>query len=486
MTVPESQSLATRTIRGVFWTGSAFSLQIVTTFVFFRFLTLEQMGQFGVSLMVVMFLALLCDLGLGSALVQDRDAGEEHFNAAFWICLVFGLITTCIIILSASAATDLLSPKDPTKFEPVLRGMVLLVPFAAVSGLFRARLQRDLRWRAMAAAEIASSVLHAITAFGLLAAGYGVMSTVHSAVAREAALLVGLAWMARWLPSPRIRLDAVRRILTFGLNLTGSRCLNYVNSNLAKGVLYVALGEAAIAVYDFAYRLTLMPLVRISTVITRVFFPTFSAIGNDDELLRRTYLRSVQAVALAYWPALAALFVLAEPVALFADADMGPAIWPLRLLALATIIKAVGAAVGSVFLAKGRANWALYWSIFSLIILIPALKWGGTHGVVGVCAVIALTAVLFLALSQHLANRLMAIGFGTYLAVLWRPALVTAATGVTVLAVSPWLPTPPLLACAAGGSIAAIAWLAAIRLFAWDSVAEMVRSARGTADDPGP
>jgi O-antigen/teichoic acid export membrane protein len=191
-------------------------------------------------------------------------------------------------------------------------------------------------------------------------------------------------------------------------------------------------------------------------------------------------------VALAYWPALAALFVLAEPVALFADADMGPAIWPLRLLALATIIKAVGAAVGSVFLAKGRANWALYWSIFSLIILIPALKWGGTHGVVGVCAVIALTAVLFLALSQHLANRLMAIGFGTYLAVLWRPALVTAATGVTVLAVSPWLPTPPLLACAAGGSIAAIAWLAAIRLFAWDSVAEMVRSARGTADDPGP
>lgn len=479
----ESQSLATRTVRGVFWTGSAFGLQIVTTFVFFRFLTLEQMGQFGLALMIVMFLALLCDLGLGSSLVQDREAGEEHFAAAFWVCLVFGLTTTGALVLFSTAVADLLSRDDTPGFEPILRGMVLLVPFAAVSGLFRARLQRDLRWRAMAAAEIGSSVVHAITAFGLLATGHGVMSAVHSAVAREAALLLGLAWTARWLPSSRFRPDAVLRILAFGLNLTGSRCLNYLNSNLARGVIYGAFGEAALGIYEFSYRLTLMPLVRISTVITRVFFPTFSAIGDDDGLLQRAYLRSVQAVALAYWPALATLFVLAEPVALFADTDMGPAVWPLRLLALATTVKAVGAAVGSVFLAKGRANWALYWSLFSLAVLIPALYLGVEFGIEGVCAVIAITGILFLALSQHLANRLLGIGFATYLAVLWRPALVAITTGGAVLAIYPLLPTVPVLACAGGGAVAAIAGLVGLRMFAWGDVLGMWRSARGTSPD---
>ena len=477
----ESQSLATRTVRGVFWTGSAFGLQIVTTFAFFRFLSLEQMGQFGWALMIVMFLALLCDLGLGSALVQDREAGEEHFAAAFWVCLVFGTAVTSAVVLLAPTVADLLSREDSEGLEPILRGLVLLVPFAAVSGLFRARLQRDLRWRAMAAAEIGSSVVHAITAFGLLAAGHGVMSAVHSAVAREAALLIGLACMARWLPSLRFRLDAVRRILNFGVNLTGSRCLNYLNSNLAKGVIYGALGDAALGAYEFAYRLTLMPLVRISTVITRVFFPTFSAIGDDSALLLRAYLRSVQAVALAYWPTLATLFVLAGPVALFADTDMGPAVWPLRLLALATMVKAVGAAVGSVFLAKGRASWALYWSLFSLAVLVPALYLGIEFGIEGVCAVIAITGGLFLALSQYLANRLLGIGFASYLAVLWRPALVAMTTGGAVLAISPLLPATPLLACIAGGAVAAMAGLAGLRLFAWGDVASMWSSARGTA-----
>jgi len=475
------QSLATRTVRGVFWTGSAFVMQVVTTFVFYRFLPTAQMGQFEWALVIVMLLALLCDLGLGSALVQDRHAGEEHFAAAFWLCLTFGSTVTATVVLLAPTVADLVSPQDTHGFEPVLRGLVLLVPCAAVSGLFRARLQRELRWRAMAVAEIGSSVVHAGVAFWLLATGHGIMSAVHSAVAREAALLLGLAWTARWLPAPRFGFDALRRILAFGLNLTGSRCLNYLNSNLARVVIGWSLGMEALGFYSFAYRLTLMPLVRISTVISRVFFPTFSAIGDDDGLLRRAYLRSVQAIALAYWPILATLFVLAEPVVLLAGLNMGPAVWPVRLLALATVIKAVGAAVGSVFLAKGRASWALYWSMFSLVVLIPSLYWGGSYGIEGVCAVLAVTGLLFLTLSQHLANRLMAMDFSTYASVLWRPALVAMLTGATTLAILPLLPTTPVIACVLGGLAAAAAVLVGLRLIAWKDITGMWRSARGTS-----
>jgi O-antigen/teichoic acid export membrane protein len=333
----------------------------------------------------------------------------------------------------------------------------------------------------MAVAEIGSSVVHAGVAFWLLATGHGIMSAVHSAVAREAALLLGLAWTARWLPAPRFGFDALRRILAFGLNLTGSRCLNYLNSNLARVVIGWSLGMEALGFYSFAYRLTLMPLVRISTVISRVFFPTFSAIGDDDGLLRRAYLRSVQAIALAYWPILATLFVLAEPVVLLAGLNMGPAVWPVRLLALATVIKAVGAAVGSVFLAKGRASWALYWSMFSLVVLIPSLYWGGSYGIEGVCAVLAVTGLLFLTLSQHLANRLMAMDFSTYASVLWRPALVAMLTGATTLAILPLLPTTPVIACVLGGLAAAAAVLVGLRLIAWKDITGMWRSARGTS-----
>lgn len=472
------QSLATRTVRGMFWTGSAFSLQVLTTLVFYRVLG-EKMGGFEWALILVMLLALLCDLGLGSALVQDRDAGEGCFDAAFWTSLVFGLAVTGGVLLSAPWIGTWLTREDASGFVLVLSGLILLVPFAAVSGVFRARLQRELRWRAMAAAEIASSVAHAVSAFGLLWAGYGVMSAVYSSVVREVALLLGLAITGRWLPGLSFQSADLRRIVRFGLHLTGSRCVTYLNSNLASFVIYLLLGGPALAYFRLAYRLTLMPLVRVSTVITRVFFPTFSAIQQDDGLLRRAYLRTVQAVSLGYWPVLAGVIVLAEPVIGLAGPEMAPAVWPLRLLALATVVKAAGTAVGSVYLAKGRANWALYWSLFSLAVLAPTLYWGVGWGVNGVCAVIAGTAVLFLVLSQHLGNRLLGMGFTTYLSVLWRPAAVAVTAGLVLVLARPLLSATPIAACAAGALIGGAATLVALRLFAWGDVMAMWRSARG-------
>ncbi len=475
----DTQSLATRTLRGLFWTGSAFVLQIATTLVFYRLLGAERMGGFEWALLLVMLVALLCDLGLGSALVQDREAGDEHFDAAFWTCLAFGSAMTALVLVLAPSLAGWLSRAETANFESILSRLVLLVPFASVSGVFRARLQRDLRWRAMAAAEIAASFVHAALSFSLLAAGHGVMSVVYGALAREVVLLAGLAVAARWLPRPALRPSALRRIAAFGLNLTGSRCLQYLNSNLPRLFIYPLLGEAAMGHFSFAYRLTLLPLVRLSTVITRVFFPTFSAIQKDTSLLRRAYLRSVQSMALGYWPVLAALALLAEPVVAVTRPDMAPAVWPLRLLALATLVKAAGTGVGSVFLACGRANWALYWALLSFAVLVPTLYGAVGYGVTGVGAAILLTSLLFLALSQHLANRLLEMGFADYLAVLWRPGLVAGSVALALAAASPWRPAAPLEACIAGGLAAALGGLAGARLFAWTELTGLWRSARG-------
>ncbi|MBT3346776.1 MAG: oligosaccharide flippase family protein [Gemmatimonadetes bacterium] len=473
-------SLATRTIRGTLWTGSAFVLQILTTLVFYSVLAIDDMGLFEWSLFVVMLLALLCDLGLGSALVQKRDAGDGHFDTAFWVCLLTGAVVTLGVQWQIDWVCQWMAGPDAAGMRPILSGMMWIVPFAAVSGVFRARLQRDLRWSAMASAEIASSAAHAISAFGLLAANFGILSAVYSAVVREAVLLLGLALTGRWRPGLGVSRASLQLILSFGLNLTGSRCINYLNSNLARIIIYNTLGPLALGYYGFAYRLTLMPLVRISTIITRVFFPTFSAIQQDDALLRRVYVKSTQAVALAYWPALTAVIVFAPQIIDVVLEEGSPALWPLRLLAVATLIKAVGASVGSIFLAKGRASWALYWSLFSIVVLVPTLWLGVNHwGLIGACVVIAATAILFLLLSQYLANRLITLSFGTYLGALIRPLLLALWVGAVSWIAQAWLPQAPMAGAIAAAAIVAVAGLSGLRLLAWDLCLGMWKSARG-------
>ena len=123
-------------------------------------------------------------------------------------------------------------------------------------------------------------------------------------------------------------------------------------------------------------------------------FPSFSSIQDDDEQLRSGYLRSVQGLILAMGPVLAGIFVFAPEIAVLLD--KAPILPVLRFLAVATLLKVIGTMVGSMFIAKGKANWSFYWSLFSMAVLIPAMYFYGLpRGVEGVAQVIAAASLLF-------------------------------------------------------------------------------------------
>lgn len=469
-------------MRGVVWTGSASFVQLLIPLVLYGFLPADQMGRFEGALTIVMLGALLGSLGLGEALVQNREAGEIHFNSAFWICLASGCAVTLLVIAGASHIGSLLSWPNPGELRPVLVPLSLLIPLASVSGIFRARLSRELLFRPLAISEISSVISYAVVVIALLPQ-YGLWSPIIGAVVREAALLVSLCISARWCPRLVCSLASLKEVLPFGLHFTGSRSVNFLNSHLATFFIMPLLGETAHGYYKFAHRLTLLPLVRLSTTITRVSFPTFSSIQDDADLLSQGYLKSVQSIALFMWPALVGLLMFAPEVLVMVekinDLELGPALWGLRLLIVATLVKSVGIIVGSVFMAKGKASWALYWSLFSFLLLLPALYYATAYGVAGVAAAIASTALIFLLLSQHLVNRLTGLSFIDYAGGLLRPLLVSLVVLVVLVYARTVLPADPLVRLASGTGMGVVAFLAATRLFAWDLCIQVWRSLSG-------
>ena len=345
----------------------------------------------------------------------------------------------------------------------------------------RARLQRDLDFRAVALSELVSVLTFglAVTLLLFWQPELGVLIPVLGSVVRELGLFSSLALSARWLPRLRFRVQALRQILRFALNLTGSRVVALLNTKIAYFFIFVPLGATAQAYYSLAERLTLQPLTRLATTIQRVSFPTFSTIVDDDSLLRRGYLSSVQGLVLALGPVLAGIFVFAPEIAALLNTE--PMWMVLRLLAAATLLKVASTLVGSIFMAKGKTNWSFYWSLFSMAVLIPALYFYGLpHGVEGVASVIAAAALLFLLLSQYLVNRLIGLPFATYLAALSRPGLVVAFVFTVLLLARPLLLWSPFAVLAIGAILASVATSAALFLFARDLCRTYWESLRGT------
>ncbi len=457
-------------------------MQLLIPLLLYGFLPADQMGRLEGALTIVMLGALIGSLGLGEALVQNRQVTEIHFNSSFWTCLVVGCAITLLLIAGASQIGHLLLWPNPSELQSVLVPLSLLIPLASVSGIFRARLSRKLLFRPMAVAEIVSVLSYAVVVIALLPR-YGLWSPIAGAIVREAALLVSLCISARWFPRLSCSFASLKELVSFGLHFTGARSVNFLNSHLATFFIMPLLGETAHGHYKFAHRITLLPLVRLSTTITRVSFPTFSAIQDDVELLPRGYLTSVQSIALFLWPALVGLLVFAPEVLRFVEElnnlELSPALWGLRLLIVATVVKAIGIVVGSVFMAKGKTDWALYWSLFSLVLLLPTLYYGARYGIGGVAAAIAGTALVFLLLSQHLVNRLTGLSFTIYLNALLRPlAVSTVVLGALVLG-KPALPTDVTVRLLLGIVVGLLAFVGATRFLAWDVCLQVWRGLSG-------
>lgn len=474
---PSGAPLSTRALRGTFWTFGAVLTHLLVTLLFYRSLPVAGMGQFQGALTLVLFLPLVGRVGLDMALVQLRDATEVHFDTAFWASLALGLLLA--VLGAAAAPVAARFSDDPEAFRRLLAVLALLVPFATVSGVLRARLERQLRFASLAAADVVAAVGAALAGVAALTAGWGLWSTAANAVAREALYLVAVWWAAAWRPRLRFQSAALRRLLPFGFHLTGATGVNYLCSNLDYLFILYALGDDALGAYAFAYRLTMVPLTRIASTITRVGLPTFAQVQDEADRLRRGYLTSAQGVALATWPLLAGALVLAAPLLEWVNPQMLGALVTFRLLTAASALKSLGAVVGLIFLARGKADWAFYWTLFSLAVLTPAFAVGVRFGADGIATAHVVTSCLFLGLSQHLVNRLLALPYGAYLRALARPLAVAVGVLAVLWAALPLLAIRPPALFLWAALIGVATGAAGLRLFARDLSRDYWRRLRG-------
>src|SRR5438477_12809695 len=104
------------------------------------------------------------------------------------------------------------------------------------------------------------------------------------------------------------------------------------------------------------------PLQGISAVIGRVMFPLYSRMQDDDVQFGRSYLKVASVIALVSFPLMLGVTALAEPFVLtLFGAAWKPVIPLLLILAPLGAVQSISTTVGNIYMAKGRADWALRW-----------------------------------------------------------------------------------------------------------------------------
>ena len=434
-------TLKQQAVSGVKWSGASMgavtTLQLVTLAVLARLLSPVDFGLMGMIMVVIGFAQVFADMGISNAIIHRRDTTRDQLSSLYWLNILAGVIVFFVVCASMPLVVGFYD-------EPRLSGLLYLTAviflITPLGQQFQILLQKNLKFNELAKIEIATAAINSAVAISLAFAGFGVYSLVWgqlAATTTRVALLCSVGWR-QWCPSLHFAKQDLKGYISFGLYQMGERAINYLNSNLDYLIIGAMLGAKELGYYTLAYSLVIRPTTMINPVITKVAFPVFSLIQNETEKLRNGYLKVLQLLTTVNFPILAGLAVVAPTaVPVIFGEQWQPSIILLQILTVVGLLRSTGNPVGSLLLAKGRADLGFKWNLGLTMTQIPGLYLGAMlGGAMGVAIAFSLLMVLYSIFNYLILIRaLLGACLREYTGAMWPALWMTGGMALTVLVV---------------------------------------------------
>jgi O-antigen/teichoic acid export membrane protein len=394
---------------GVRWSAVAQygsqAVQVVTSIIVARIVAPEAYGLLGMAIVVTGFLMVFQSLGFGSALIQRKEINETLTSSLFFVNIAFAALLAAGLVAAAPLCSRVYGDD---RVGPIIAVLSLTFILGSLGLIPSSLLTRRLEFQRLAWVDIATSAVSAASVVALALADWGVWALVWSSVLGMAARTVFLFIVCDWRPQWIFSWSEVHGVLGFGANLTGFSIVNYFSRNADNFIIGAFLGATPLGYYSLAYRILLFPRDAVTGVLTRVLFPAFSRMQDDDARLKAAYLRACGAIAFVSFPVMVGIFVVAQP---FVEVVLGepwlPAVPLIAVLAPLGALESLLATVRQLFIAKGRADWYFRWGAGGGIVFTASFVAGLPWGVLGVAVAYALVCVPWSLLSFWLAFRLV-------------------------------------------------------------------------------
>lgn len=425
-----SADLRGRSVRGGVVTlssqGAKFLLTLASMAVLARLLTPEDFGLVAMATVVIGFTSVFKDMGFSMATVQRPDVSHSQASTLFWA----NVAVSAFITLVTAAVAPLLGwfYKD-ARVVAVTAALAATILFGGFGIQHQALLRRQMRFGALASAEISALVAGTLAAVAAALAGFGYWALVVLNVVREVAATAAAWALCRWRPGKPVRRAGVRPLVAFGAHLTGFNVVNYVARNVQKMLIGWYWGAGPLGLYNNADRILVLPMNQINVPLTSVAVPALSRIQKDTERYRAYYRRGVMLTVTAGMPVVAFLFVVADKAVL---AFLGPqwvdAVPIFRALGPAAFIGTFNVATGWVYVSLGTTRRQFYWGLVATAVTILAYAAALPWGPIGVAAAFSLSLVGLRLPAVLYCFRGTALRQKDLWGALWRPAVSAIAS----------------------------------------------------------
>lgn len=282
----------------------------------------EDWGLVAIGAVTTELLVALTDVGLNDAIVQRKEIEDRHYDTAFTVGIIRGLLIAAVVALLAPAIAALFDEPDATAVIRVLafRPLVDALASAKVIELTRTLKFRPLTFIKLPAALIETAGIFVVlilpaflvdTLFAIgLASTLGVWALVIGAFAGSVS---GVVLSYRLAPyRPRFSLAGFGELFSFGKWVFATRAARNAGQFGLRAVVSRFLGSEDLGRFYLAQKITVLPNDLVSEVVRGVAFPVLSRVQESRSRTSRVFKATLTAMLTLLVPIYVTLFVFAE------------------------------------------------------------------------------------------------------------------------------------------------------------------------------
>lgn len=327
-------------------------LTTLVTLVVARALGPEPYGLAAMALVYVLFIQMIQNQGMQSAIIQRRELRSEHLDSAFWAILVLSLGLTG---LSMAFAGWWAGVNDLPDLRAVVIVLSLSLPIQGLTLVQEAVARRAMDFRSLALRTNVAVLVGGMAAVGLAVAGAGVWALVAQQLV-SAAVGLGLLWrLSPWRPRRTLSNVALRELLAFSFPSFVASFAVFLGNRADALLIGLFFGPVAVGLYRFASRLVEAVTDLVVRAMQNAALPELSRHQHDLVRFRERTLTIIGTSAIVSLPILAALAAGADDImAILGDEAWGPAAAVLRMLCIVGAVRALTLFTGPMVQALGR------------------------------------------------------------------------------------------------------------------------------------
>jgi PST family polysaccharide transporter len=278
-------------------------IQLIYTAIMARWIAPADFAMMGVVLSMMGFAEIFSQVGIGPAIIQRKETGQEHINGAFWTALALGVLFTLTFVVFSKSIAD---AYDMPQLELITQIVSTSFVISALGVVPRSLMMKRLEFKSFFYSSMVSIVGgNVLVGLTLAYFGWGVWAYVWALFAQNTLMTLAMWWNDPVKIGWHKTQQGIKELLHYGMGSTLFNALNYAATKVDVTLVPLGLPSqqwTAAGWYERSAYVVSLPITIMAKLSDNVLFSGMSKMQDELVRLRKMVLLITNALSIAIIP----------------------------------------------------------------------------------------------------------------------------------------------------------------------------------------